>query len=842
MGLKEYEKKRDFDKTTEPTGGKGTGKDLKFVVQRHHASHLHYDFRLELDGVLKSWAVPKGPSMNPGDKRLAMQVEDHPYDYHTFEGVIPTGEYGGGIVIVWDEGTYESLAENPADNIKMLHAGLAKGDMKFRLNGKILHGEFVLVKLHTDEKSWLLIKHKDDYAVKTKYNSEDFVPEEIKVLLNNKEAKVKKLPKHKNAADIANSEGKTQPDAKPEPKANTEPKARREKTYAPMMAKLEPKLFESDDWLYEHKLDGYRAVGFTGAAGKLLSRNNIDFSHNYEQVWDDVKAIDRLAVLDGEIVVEDKQGNSHFQDLQNYQSSGKKGILKYYVFDLLMLDGHDTRHLELWKRKELLKALLAGYPRLKGIIYHDHIEGKAAELMQQARDKSWEGIIGKDRTSTYESGRRSEKWLKFKIQNSQEAIICGFTKPEGSRHFFGSLILGVKEGSHIRYAGNCGTGFNEATLKDVYAKMEQLIVSERTLTEKINQRGKVTWVKPELVCEVFYSEWTEDNHMRHPVFKGLRLDKEADKVVLETPDTQLADDETIKFGGQTLKLTNQNKLWWKNEGITKGQILHYYMQVAKYMLPYMHDKALSMRRQPNGIEDEGFFQKDVDPAKVPKWIKTEPLYSESNDKHIKYIIGQNEATILFVANMGSIEINPWLSSYKKPDNPDFMVIDLDPHDVPFTEAIEAALVVKQLFDLMELDAYIKTSGSKGLHIYCYVAGKYDYDFIKTFAEFVAHKVHDQLPNTTSIERSPAKRPKKTYIDFLQNRRGQTIAAPYSVRPKPGATVSTPLHWGEVNDDLKISNFDIFNVMDRIKKTEDPWKGLTDKKADLKKALKLLQGK
>ncbi|OKS88524.1 DNA ligase D [Mucilaginibacter polytrichastri] len=841
MGLKEYEKKRDFKKTSEPKGGKGTGKTLRFVVQRHHASHLHYDFRLELDGVLKSWAVPKGPSMNPGDKRLAMMVEDHPYDYRTFEGIIPSGEYGGGVVIVWDEGTYESLAESRADDVKTLHAGLHSGDMKFRLNGKILKGEFVLVKLHTDEKSWLLIKHKDDYAIKTKYNSEDFVPDNIKVLLNNKGDKVKKLPKHQNSADIAGA-GKEEEDIEQEQEA--EPETKPAKSYQPMMAKLEAKLVDHADWIYEHKLDGYRAIAHTGKKPELLSRNNIDFSAKYKLVMDEVKIMDRSAVLDGEIVVEDKQGKASFQDLQNYLKndlkSDKNLTLKYYVFDLLMLDGHDTRHLELWKRKELLKALIASYPDLKNIAYHGHIDGEGTKLMAQAKKESWEGIIGKDRASIYESGRRSEKWLKFKLQNSQEAIICGFTQPEGARHFFGSLILGIKEGSRIRYAGNCGTGFNEATLKDVYHQMEALVVKERTLPEKINQRGKVTWVKPQLVCEVFYSEWTEDAHMRHPVFKGLRMDKEPEKVVIETPNTQLADDETVKFNGQNIKLTNQNKLWWKTEGITKGQLLHYYMQVAPYMVPYLKDKPMSMRRQPNGIEDEGFFQKDVDPAKLPKWIKIEPLHSDSNDKDIHYIIGKDAATLLYMANMGSIEINPWLSSYKKPENPDYMVIDLDPHDVPFTEAIEAALVTKQVFDRMGLDVFIKTSGSKGLHIYCYLGAKYDYDFVKMFAEYVAHHVHDQLPDTTSIERSPAKRPHKTYIDFLQNRRGQTIAAPYSVRPKPGATVSTPLHWHEVNNDLKISNFDIFNILDRISKIDDPWKALTAKKADLKQALKLLQ--
>ncbi|WDF55005.1 DNA ligase D [Mucilaginibacter sp. KACC 22063] len=846
MGLKEYEKKRDFNKTSEPKGGKSDNKELKFVVQRHHASHLHYDFRLELDGVLKSWAVPKGPSMNPGDKRLAMMVEDHPYDYRTFEGVIPNGEYGAGIVIVWDQGTYESLAEDPADNIKALHAGLKKGDLKFRLHGEILRGEFALVKLHSDEKSWLLIKHKDDYAVTTAYNSEDFVPDNIKELLNNKSGKTKKLPKHQNAADIYHEvagdeyvKQEADVDNPGEVSVDEAPKSAA-RSYQPMMAKLEAKLFDDADWIYEHKLDGYRAVGYTGKKAKLISRNNIDFGDKYKQIMDQVKLIDRPAVLDGEIVVEDKHGKSNFQELQNYQNSSKKLPLKYYVFDLLMLDGHDLRSLELWKRKQLLKTLLSSYPNLKNIIYHDHVEGKGAELMKEARENGWEGIIGKDKNSTYESGKRSDRWLKFKLQNSQEAIICGFTRPEGSRHYFGSLILGIKEGGKLRYIGNVGTGFNDVSLKNVYNRMEPLMTKDRTLAEKVHQRGPVTWVKPELVCEVWYSEWTGENHLRHPVFKGLRLDKQPENVVPETPDTQLADDQTIKLNGHSIKLTHQNKLWWKNEGITKGQLLHYYMQVADYMVPYMKDKPISMRRQPNGIEDDGFFQKDVDPGQIPAWVKTQPLYSDSIKKDVNWIIGKDAATLVLLANMGCIEINPWLSSYKKPENPEFVVIDIDPHDVPFTWAVEVALKTKEIFDRMQLDVFIKTSGSKGLHIFCHVGSKYDYDFIRVFAEYVANLVHDELPDTTSIERSPAKRPKKVYIDFLQNRRGQTIAAPYSARPKPGATVSMPLHWHEVNDNLKLSDYTIFNALERIKAVDDPWAKILDSKADLKKALKLMK--
>ena len=828
MGLAEYVKKRVFTKTTEPKGGKSAGKQLAFVIQRHHASHLHYDFRLELDGVLKSWAVPKGPSMNPGDKRLAMMVEDHPFDYRKFEGIIPNGNYGAGVVMIWDEGSYTSLAEKRADDVKTLHAGLKSGNLKFKLNGKKLKGEFALVKLHSaEDNSWLLIKHNDQFATHKTYNSEDLVPDEIKKMLNNKSGKATSLPRTKKLV--------TENNAEPDKETNETS----DKAYIPMMAKLEAKVFDNPDWIYEKKLDGYRAIGYSGKKAKLVSRNNIDFSKDYKEVVDELKVIEPDAILDGELVIEDKEGKSKFQHIQNYKSNTATGTLKYYVFDLLKLNGHDLRGMELSKRKELLKTLIASL-KSKRIIYNDHIVGKGAELFAKAKKEGWEGIIGKDIHSTYTSGKRSDRWQKFKLQNSQEAIICGYTAPSGSRKHFGALVLGINEGKKIRYIGNCGTGFNENSIRELYEKMQPLETDQKPFEEKVHQRTKITWIKPKLVCEVWYAEWTADGHLRQPVYKGLRIDKNKENIVMETPDKQVADEEIFTFGHNQVKGTHLSKVFWKDEGITKGELTHYYRDMAEYIVPYLKDKPISMRRQPNGIADEGFFQKDVDTSHLPSFIKTEPVYSESNDKNINYIIGKDAATLLYMVNLGCIEINPWLSSYKKPENPDFVVIDIDPHDVPFTEAVEVALKTKEVFDRMKLDVFIKTSGSKGLHIYCYLDAKYDYDFTKMFAEYTANIIHDELPDITSVERNPAKRRNKTYIDFLQNRRGQTIACPYSVRPKPGATVSAPLHWHEVNNNLKLSDFTIHNMMERVKNTEDPWKNLTKTAADLKKALELMK--
>ncbi|GAA4337988.1 DNA ligase D [Mucilaginibacter gynuensis] len=831
MSLKEYEKKRDFSKTAEPKSGKSTGKALTFVVQRHHASHLHYDFRLELDGTLKSWAVPKGPSLNPEDKRLAMMVEDHPIDYQNFEGIIPNGNYGAGVVLIWDHGTYESLADDRKDDIKTLRAGLKAGNLKFRLKGKILKGEFALVKLKTGEdNSWLLIKHKDDYAEK-KFNSEDLVPEKIKAMKNNKDGKATALPGGKKVKAEKKTPDKNEVD-EPVEEQHTGG------AYRPMMAKLESKIFDHEDWIYERKLDGYRALGYTGKNAKLISRNGIDFSKDYKKVVDELEEITKDAIIDGELVIEDDKGRSRFQDIQHYDGDKDNLTLKYYVFDLLKLNGHDIRDLELIKRKKLLETLIAQHPT-PSIIYSKHVEGKGTDLFNKAKKEEWEGVIAKNGQSYYNSGKRSDSWLKFKYQNSQEALICGYTAPTGSRKHFGALVLGINQGDIIKYIGNCGTGFNEASLKELFSKMEPLETDKRPFEEKPHQRSKITWLKPELVCEVWYTEWTGDGHLRHPVYKGLRMDKNKENVVMETPEKQMADEEIITYGRKKVRVSHLNKVFWKQEGITKGELVKYYQSMADRILPFLKDKPISMKRQPNGVDDPGFFQKD-NTANLPDWIKTEKVYSESNDKDINYIVGTDEATLIYMVNLGCIEINPWLSSYKKPENPEYVVIDIDPHDVPFSQAVEAALKTKEVFDRMKLDVFIKTSGSKGLHIYCYLGAKYDYDFVKVFAEYVAHLVHDELPDTTSIERSPAKRPKKVYIDFLQNRRGQTIACPYSVRPKPGATVSAPLHWHEVNDDLKLSDYTIYNIKERADKIDDPWKGLHKTKADLKKALKLLK--
>ncbi len=823
MSIATYDKKRNFKETSEPksSSAKSSGK-LRFVVQRHHASHLHYDFRLEMDGVLKSWAIPKGPSLNPKDKRLAMMVEDHPIDYRNFEGEIPKGNYGAGTVYIFDDGTYQSLNKTRKDEEKELLEELESGSLKFKMRGGILKGEFALVKIKSSEQNaWLLIKHDDEFATDKKFDIEKLIPKKVI-----EEGNVFKL------------EGKKKLKTK-EPK---EEEAKEEEfSYKPMLAKLSSSAFDEEGWIFERKLDGYRIIAYTGNDCKLISRNSIDYSKTYHLITSELKKIKEQAVLDGEVVAEDKSGQQQFQLLQNYENGDEKIDLKYYVFDLLSLNGHDLTALPLTQRKELLEKLLKKYPSEK-IIYHTHITKNGTELFEKAKKENWEGVIGKRAEDAYQQGKRTDSWLKFKLSNSQKAVICGYTKPSGSRKYFGALVLGIfDDKGKLTYIGNCGTGFNSVSLKEVNEELKERILVKKPVIGKVNQERNVTWVRPELVCEVTYAEWTKDGQLRHPVFKGLRADKETEEAVKEIPKKMKKppgkEDSENTYGSKKLKVSNLNKLYWDKEGITKGDLITYYETVADKMLPYLKDKPLSLNRHPNGAYKPGFFQKDVEVEHLPKWAKTAQIHSESNNKEIDYLLCNDEASLIYMANLGCIEINPWLSTYKKPEQPEFMVIDLDPDGNPFQEVVKVAIVVKSIFDGMKIPCYVKTSGSSGMHIYVYVAQQYDYDFIKNFAEYVANKVHEHIPDLTSVERSPSKRKGLIYVDFLQNRRGQTIAAPYSARPKPHATVSMPLDWKDVDEKLDMKDFTIITVPDILKDMEDPWKNIKKSKVDLQRALR-----
>ncbi len=877
MGLKNYRAKRDLKKTPEPAGGKGAkGAPLIFVVQRHKASHLHYDFRLEMRGVLKSWAVPKGPSLDPADKRLAMMVEDHPYDYKDFAGTIPEGNYGAGIVEVWDHGTYEPL-ELPEgkDPETYLLWELHKGSIKIRMKGRKLKGEFALVRMHTkEENSWLLIKHKDRYAKKD-YDSELETPkrspinkaltEEGKGGKGSKGGKGGKggkegeggkegktgTTKTKGAAS-ARSKSATATAASPAKHFSVRGLGKAEKVKSPvkpMLASPDTPAFDDPDWLFEIKWDGYRAVAETGGkAVRLYSSNGLSFAEGYPSITEELGKIKRHMVLDGEIVATGADGRADFQMLQ-HAGSDPDTELVYHVFDLLELNGKDTTGLPLIERKELL---LKALPNGKHVKYCDHISARGIDFFAAAQAQDLEGIIAKRKDSVYQKGVRSKAWLKIKNHHSQEVVIGGYTAPRNSRKHFGALLLGVYGKGKLRYVGHTGTGFDARVLKELSAAMKPLERKTSPFAEKVSANSPATWVTPKLVANIKFTEWTRDGHMRHPVFLGLRVDKAAEAVHKEStvaqpekgkdkgkvmsarkakassPKTKKTENEReVKSGRHTVQLTSLNKVFWPKEGYTKGDVLAYYERMAPVLLPHLKDRPESLYRTPNGIKGPGFFQKDAG-GQAPSWVPSVKIHSDSRGgDDIDYILCNDLGTLLYLANLGCIELDPWTSRKQHLLKPDHIVMDLDPSKGnSFDDVVEAALAVKVVLDHIGATGFCKTSGSTGIHIYIPTGGRYTYDQLAPVAKNIMLLVQGMLPKTTTLERSLAKRSdKKIYLDHLQNRKGQTLASVYSIRPKPGATVSTPLDWDEVRPGLDMGQFDIRSVPERVDKLGDLFQGV-----------------
>lgn len=623
-----------------------------------------------------------------------------------------------------------------------------------------------------------------------------------------------------------------------------------------MLATLGKDAFDDKEWIFEIKWDGYRAIGeVTKDSVKLYSRNGISFHEKFHPITEALSTIETPMVLDGEVVVTDEDGKPSFQLLQQFEDNPDLPI-RYQVFDILELNGEDLTQRPLLERKKLLKSMLPKHPMLK---YCEHIETDGKSFFDVAVKHDLEGMIAKRADSLYHEGKRSPDWLKIKHHKIEDVIICGYTPPQGSRKYFGSLILGIHDKKGVlKHAGNVGTGFNEAGLKSLYDRLQQIKLNESPFAGKKRELAGAIWVKPELVCSVKFTEWTGATSLRHPVFVGLREDlsskeikkptamtkKEAEakselKTVKKVKKSTGDNDQDRKIGGQTLHFSNLNKVYWPEEGITKGQVIQYYESMAKWILPYLKDRPESLRRNPNGIVDEGFFHKDAG-DKAPDWVQSFEVHSESNNKEIDYIICNDVATLLYLNNLGCIEINPWFSTIKAPEKPSYMVMDLDPSDKnTFEDVIETALVVKAILDKAGVDCYCKTSGASGLHIYVPLGAKYSYDQSKQFAELIAHLTVEQLPQLCTTERSLNKRNGKLYVDFLQNRRGQTLACAYSLRPKAGATVSTPLQWEEVQPGLHPSQFTMFTILERVEKVGDLFKPVLGKGIDLMKALESL---
>lgn len=611
----------------------------------------------------------------------------------------------------------------------------------------------------------------------------------------------------------------------------------------PMLTTPVDDAFDSKDWIFELKLDGYRAIAEIKKADvKLYSRNGLSFKEKYPPVVDALEKLKVNAVLDGEVVLLD-DGKPNFQKLQHY-SGNSHFPLVYYAFDILEKDGKNLRELPLLERKKILEKLLK---KNHVIRYSDHIAAHGNAFFRKVIEANMEGIMAKKANSGYVDGIRTKEWLKIKKQKTQEAIIVGFTQPKGGRMHFGSLLLAQHSGKKLRYIGNAGTGFDTAGLKSLMHEMKPLVVGASPLddTSLVGARGKITWIKPRLVCEVSYTELTNEGMLRHPVFKGLRSDKKTVQIKREiempkhTSDI-LEDDTELVIGRKKVEISNPDKVYWPDENISKGELIRYYQMIAPYMIPYLKDRPMSLKRNPNGLKDEGFFQKDAGEL-APSWMKTAKVYSESTDKDIHYLLCNDAASLVFIANLGCIEMNPWNSRVGKLDKPDYLVMDIDPSDKnDFDDCVDAAKVIKEILDSVKVPGYCKTSGASGLHVYIPLHAKYEYERVKDFAHLIATLTTEQLPDLTTLERSLSKRAKnKIYVDYLQNRRGQTLAAAYSVRPKPGATVSTPLDWKEVKHGLHPSDFTIFNIEKRIRKKGDLFEPVLGKGADIMKALRQL---
>ncbi len=883
MSLITYNKKRNFKDTPEPSGKPAKSKSkLKFVVQRHKASHLHYDFRLEINGVLKSWAVPKGPSLNPADKRLAMMVEDHPYNYRTFTGIIPEGNYGAGIVEIWDEGEFSDLDNSEKKEAeKKLRAGLHTGNLKFSLHGKKLKGEFALVKLKgKQENAWLLIKHNDQYAVHEEYNSEEHTPKNSPInkwLQNNNKTAPKPKSKSKGKKSVKPAEDKEEHRVATQKKAQKFLAAGSRKLndyIVPMLARETDQPFDDKDWIYEIKWDGYRAIAEVNHDDVVLySRNGNVFNTTYPIIVEALKKINIPVILDGEVVIVDKNGKSDFQLLQHYLSDNDHEI-KYCVFDILSINNENTYDLPLITRKKLLKQLISSLKKNSVIMYSDHIVEKGKQFFETAVESNLEGIMAKKADSLYAPGVRTTDWLKIKHHKTMEAIITGYTQPTGSRKHFGALILGVYDNGKLTYIGHTGSGFTSENLAGMNKKLQPLVQKKSPFDEQISTNMPATWVKPVLVCEIKYTEWTNDGHLRHPIFLRVREDKNAKDVVMEgikpvkktiikksvrtkkvvrenavkpspakkkpVEKGEIENEKIITFGKIKVKTTNLNKVFFPDDGVTKGDVINYYISISKYILPFLKDRPQSLKRNPNGITDKGFFHKDAG-DEAPVWVKSKKIFSESANKNIDYILCNNQATLAYLNNLGCIEINPWHSTVQKLNNPDYLIIDIDPSDKnTFEQVIETANVIRNVLKKAGIESYCKTSGSTGIHVYVPAQKKYTYDQLKDFAHLICMLVQEQLPGFTSLERNLKKRgTKMIYLDHLQNRKGQTISSVYSLRPSKGATVSMPLEWKEVKYGLSPGDFNIFNALKRIEKKPELFTPILGKGLDLHKSLKLL---
>jgi len=834
--LSVYRAKRSLERTPEPgarpavPGPKAGG---LFIVHMHAATRLHWDLRLEMEGVLRSWAVPKGPSANPADKRLAVHVEDHPMEYGDFEGIIPEGNYGAGEVIVWDRGVWVPL-EDPL-------AGLEKGKLLFELKGYKLKGKWTLVKLKKGVKEWLFIKERDGYVSTDAYSDESVLSgmtvEELRAAKDRAgplKRELKKLGAPERAVRVADTEL--------------------------MLAETREEAFSKPGWLFELKLDGYRvrAAREDGEA-MLVSRKGHEMTAAFPEIARAVAALPYEGlILDGELVVPDDAGRPSFAQLQARAKLSRLPEIKraavetpamFYVFDLLAFDGYDVRPLPLVKRKAILAKLL---PHAGALRYTDHFEKNGEHLYEQVVKMGLEGIVAKKADSPYRGGR-SPNWLKIRADRTDDLVVVGFSRPKGSRSGFGALHVAGYEDGKLIYAGRVGSGFTARQLTEVAEVLEGSTRPTPPCEGPVPKGDDHVWVEPRLVVEVRYKEFTPEGLLRQPVFLRFRDDKEPKECVIQgrgkgeegradpepEPPTRASSPASLE---RDVKFSNLDKIFWPEEKYTKGDLVEYYRAIAPWLLPYLKDRPVVLTRYPDGIAGKWFFQKDA-PAFIPEWMRTERMWSEDTKRDIDYFVCDDLESLLYLANMASIPLHVWGSRVASLELPDWCILDLDPKGAPFTDVVAVARAARELCEEIELPSLVKTSGSSGLHVLLPLGRQCTYEQARTLGGLLARVIAAELPDIATITRQVGKRGGRVYLDWVQNGHGRLLVAPFSVRPLPGAPVSMPLKWSEVTSKLDIRAFTIANAPARMKKLkEDPLRPVLDVKPDLLGALQRLQAR
>ena len=840
MALEEYRRKRDFRKTPEPAGNspareKATA-PLSFVIQEHAARRLHYDFRLELDGVLKSWAVPKGPSLDPGEKRLAVQVEDHPLDYGGFEGIIPEGQYGGGTVLLWDRGNWVPKDPDPA-------AAYAKGMLKFELRGEKLHGNWALVRMggkaaRERRQNWLLVKERDEEAVPHSGDA---------VVANNPLS----VETGRSLDAIASDRDRVWDSRKGERTELRSPGSIAGARKGPMPDNLKPQLAtsvatapEGPEWLHEIKYDGYRLFArIEHGKVRLITRNGLDWTAKFPEL---ARAFERLpldtGLIDGELVCLASDGTTNFSGLQDAISSGKTGALNFFAFDLLYRDGWEITGAALEDRKAALSEIIP--LEAEGILrYSDHQAGEGLAVLRQASSLGLEGIVSKRRDAPYRPGRGTT-WLKVKCRNRDEFVVVGFTDPEGRREGFGALLAGYYDPSGtLRYAGRVGTGFSAARLADLRKRLDALGASAPPVVlPKDAPRKGVHWVRPALVAEVEFAGWTADSILRHASFQGLREDKDPREVVYDpsagtavpamTPaakrthaappapePSERARDGSLMFEG--VRLTHPDRVLYPEDGITKLDLARYYAAVGEWALPQLADRLLTLVRCTGGQGKPCFYQKHLGKG-APEAIGHLDILEEGATE--AYPVVKDLAGLVGLVQMDVLEIHPWGSTAEKLETPDRVTFDLDPDEgLPWPRVTEAALGIREALAAIGLQSFAKTTGGKGLHVVVPLQPKLGWDEVKNFTKWVADQIVAQSPEAFTANQSKRARRGRIYIDYLRNSRGATAIGAYSPRARPGAPVSTPLFWEEVEKNVRPEGFTVATVPQRLAALEtDPW--------------------